>query len=62
MITRREFSKLGLGVAAFSASTNTLFSANNKGGEPSSSAIPPKEWAGGRRVGIRVNGSYWGGL
>jgi len=61
MITRREFSKLGLGIAAFSASPNTIFSANNKNDGSFSDVIPPKEWTGGRRVGIRANGTYWGG-
>jgi len=61
MITRREFSKLGLGLAAFSTSAHTAFGANNRSDVPSFDTIPPSEWTGGRRVGIKANGVYWGG-
>jgi hypothetical protein len=62
MITRREFSKLGLGFAAVSTGAHTILGARGgRDGDAPSQAIPPKEWTGGRRTGIRPNGTYWGG-
>ncbi len=62
MITRREFSKLGLGVAALSTGVNA-FGDDNMDKSSRDSGIPatPKDWTGSRRVGLRVNGAYWGG-
>ena len=59
MITRRDFTKFGFGVAAFSAGAHTILSAGNK--NDVFHVIPQKEWTGGRRTGIRPNGTYWGG-
>ena len=61
VISRREFSKLGIGLAAFSTGVDSAFSANNQSDHSSNDTIPPDEWKGSRRVGIRKNGVYWGG-
>ncbi|MBN1570143.1 MAG: hypothetical protein JXA73_20035, partial [Acidobacteria bacterium] len=59
MITRREFSKIGLGMTVFSGSVHAMLGSGE--GDDAHSILSPREWAGSRRVGIRVNGSYWGG-
>ena len=63
-ITRREFiennAKIGLGAAVVStAVASPLLSSDNNNGDFAITA--PNEWTGGRRVGIRANGVYWGG-
>jgi hypothetical protein len=58
MITRRQFSKIGLGLAAFSQTTHQIFS--QIGGGDDFGGPVPKEGADIRRVGVRVNGEYWG--
>jgi hypothetical protein len=51
---------MGLGVAAVAAGTQII--TNTKGKANAFPAvIPPKEWTGSRRTGIRPNGTYWGG-
>ncbi|HSW38304.1 MAG TPA: hypothetical protein VLL97_02290, partial [Acidobacteriota bacterium] len=58
MITRRQFSRLGLGLAALSSCAGTLFGSGRNG--PTTTVLPPKEGERLRRTGVRVNGSYWG--
>jgi len=59
--TRREFTKIGLGIAALSTGVTTAFGSNSPSDTSSDNIIPPDEWTGGRRVGVRINGAYWGG-
>ena len=60
MISRRQFTKYGLGAAAVAAGAK-LISNSQKDAKAFSAISPQKEWGGSRRVGIRPNGTYWGG-
>jgi len=60
MITRRDFTKVGISAAAFAAGAQVITSASNNKNDVAT-VIPPKEWTGTRRVGTRPNGIYWGG-
>jgi hypothetical protein len=60
MITRRQFSKFGLGLAAFSQVAHHAFSESETGYSGSASGSIPREGWDIRRVGVRVNGEYWG--
>ena len=59
-ISRRDFTKFGFGAAAIAAGAQVITS-SQKDVNAFPSVIPPKEWAGSRRTGIRPNGTYWGG-
>jgi RHS repeat-associated protein len=58
MITRRQFSKLGIGLAAFSQTACHVF--GQDGGDDLATSPILKEGVSIRRVGVRVNGEYWG--
>jgi RHS repeat-associated protein len=53
MITRRQFTKVGIGLAAFSQVARQVFA-------PPTEGQAPKEGADIRRVGVRIHGEYWG--
>ena len=60
-MTRREFSKV-VGVTALATgATHTAFGSVANDGVSFSNASSQREWAGGRRVGIRKNAVSWGG-
>ena len=60
MISRRGFTKLGLGGAVFAAGAKIITSAHGNAND-FPAVVPQPEWTGLRRVGIRPNGTYWGG-
>ena len=60
MITRREFTKFGLGAAGIAAGAKAIISAQ-KDSNAFPTVVHQPEWSGIRRVGIRPNGTYWGG-
>jgi RHS repeat-associated protein len=60
MFTRRQFSKLGFGLAALSQTARQVFAPPDGGYADPISGHIPREGADIRRVGIRPNGEYWG--
>ena len=58
MITRRQFSKLGLGLAALSSHAGALFGSGRD--EGTTTVLPSKEGVHLRRTGVRFYGAYWG--
>jgi len=60
MISRRGFAKAAVAATAGAAAGTKIIKGTLKGVD-ASPVIPPKEWGGSERVGIRPNGTYWGG-